>query len=288
MTEDPMTPFKAAQRLTKVLDDVFGKDRFEKEAVDLKSIVLDYSRAVSPEEPIEKIVGQDIKGCDGALVPSTREPRSWGILYNTKQNAGRINYTIGHELGHYLLHRDQIDDEGLYCDEESILRRNGEGIEKEADEFAANLLMPLNDYRRIAPPDKFIEFSVIEKAAKRYGVSLTAAALRWLEFTEMRAIMIVSNEGFVNWAKPSEPGLKTGIFLKTRNTMNEMPPSSLAQSGDFTDSNTLVADRQTPLWFGESCREICFKPANFDKQMTILQFEKSRDRVFVPNRKFSN
>jgi Zn-dependent peptidase ImmA (M78 family) len=92
----------------------------------------------------------------GALVYSETKPRQWGIAYHKNQSPGRKAFTLGHEFGHYILHRDLIEgdeqyDGGVYCDEESILQRDGKGIEKEADEFAATLLMPFHDFRRQLP-----------------------------------------------------------------------------------------------------------------------------------------
>ena len=46
------------------------------------------------------------------------------------------------------LTRDDGFKGGVFCNEDNILRRNGSGIEHEADQFAANLLMPLNDFRK--------------------------------------------------------------------------------------------------------------------------------------------
>ena len=64
---------------------------------------------------------------------------------------GEAAFTIGHEFGHYILHRQSIKliraTSSVYCDEEAITQRDGVGIEKEADIFAADLLMPFHDFR---------------------------------------------------------------------------------------------------------------------------------------------
>jgi len=38
-----------------------------------------------------------------------------------------------------------------------------------------------------------------------YEPRITAEILRWLEYTNRRSILIVSNEGFARWSKASEP-----------------------------------------------------------------------------------
>lgn len=73
------------------------------------------------------------------------EEGRWVIGVNSLQHPNRQRFTMGHEIGHFILHKDQIGD-GI---EDTLLFRAsgfGEpGIEKEANEFAAKLLMP-EDY----------------------------------------------------------------------------------------------------------------------------------------------
>ena len=112
------------------------------------------------------------------------------------------NLPTAHEFGHFFLHRKNLPN-GIECDERAVSQRNGKGIEKEADEFAAWLLMPLDDFRaRIGPDDK-PSLEDLVGVAERYGVSLTAAALRWLEYTNRRAVFVVSRDGGARWAKSS-------------------------------------------------------------------------------------
>ena len=70
------------------------------------------------------------------------EEGRWVIGVNSLQHPNRQRFTMGHEIGHFILHKDQIGD-GI---EDTLLFRAsgfGEpGIEKEANEFAAKLLMP--------------------------------------------------------------------------------------------------------------------------------------------------
>ena len=93
-----------------------------------------------------------------------------GVIYNESGvSLGRRISTISHEFGHYLLHRTKLPN-GIECDERVVTRREGKGIEKEADEFAAGLLMPLDDFRaRIGPDDK-PSLDDLAGAKDRYGV----------------------------------------------------------------------------------------------------------------------
>jgi Zn-dependent peptidase ImmA (M78 family) len=271
-------PLKEAARITKMLDTVFGEDRFDRNPVDISGLALEYSKAIDPQSPIHEVVARNILGCIGALVYSDGLPRQWAIMHQMHQSPGRRAFTIGHEFGHYILHRKLIESDssyrnGIYCDENSIVRRNGIGIEKEADEFAAALLMPLHDFRRQLPSKERPDFKLLSSLAKRYGVSLTATVLRWLEYTESRAIMIVSNEGFAHWAKSSDAAFKSGRFMRTKDVVFELPSKAIAVTRDFSEQAKTGILQPEGIWFPEPTTEMCFRSEQYDQEMTLLHFD---------------
>lgn len=97
------------------------------------------------------------------------------IYVNVDNSIARRTYTVAHELGHYFLGH-QPDEYGLY-------RRNNsysgtkEEKEKEADCFAANLLMPENMIRKELREYPFLKNS-IQLLADRFGVSPSAMTYR--------------------------------------------------------------------------------------------------------------
>lgn len=276
IAENETTPIKEAARLTRLLDASYGFDRFDNNQIDLAKLALDYSRQINPFEPIERVSSLSMNGCDGALYPSKTLPRTWGIVFNNSLSGGRKNFTIAHELGHYLIHRHKSPNNGFECTASNIEQGAGLDIEKEADKFAAYLLMPFNDFRSQIPATEYITFQKIIRASERYGSSITATILRWLEYTEVRAMMIVSNEGFINWSKSSNSAWRNGIYYRTVNKMNEMPVQSLAVSGNFTQNNILSQDSPKEIWFNQPCFETSFRDNIYDREITILQFHEER------------
>jgi Zn-dependent peptidase ImmA (M78 family) len=272
--------FKQAGRITQMLDKVLGEDRFDRAPVDVTNLALQYSAQTSPESPIRQVTKRDIPGCMGALVYGESKPRQWAIMYHHDQSPGRTAYTIGHEFGHYIMHRKLIDEDdrfdgGIYCDESSVLRREGSDIEQEADEFAANLLMPFHDFRRQISAKSVPNFDDLGKIADRYGVSLTAATLRWLEYTETRALLVVSNEGYAHWAKTSKAALKTGNFIKTRNTMYELPAAAVAVTQDFRQETVDGIQQQAGVWFKEPVVEMCIPSKRYEQELTLLHLPRT-------------
>lgn len=274
MTEKALRPLAEANRITMLLDKVFGDDRFDRAPVDMKELALGYSARNLGEEPIAMVEARNLgAGCAGTLVPSDTIPRRWAIAYDSRQSEGRRNFTIGHEFGHYVLHRHLLGPDGIRCGDKEILYRAGEGIEKEADEFAACILMPLHDFRRQIGPNEIPSFEKLGVMAKRYGVSLTAATLRWLENTERRSILVVSNEGFAHWAKSSRSAFKSGRFIRTKNEVFELPESAMAVTGEHADEAKQGLWRDPGVWFPEPVLEMCIRSARYDVELTLLHFE---------------
>jgi len=112
--------------------------------------------------------------------------RQYAIIgVNALHPKTRQAFTIAHELGHFLLHdhHDPVHVDRKFPvrlrDEKSSLGTDIE--EREANLFAAELLMPVNfveqDVKKIDSMDLEDE-STLKELAKRYGVSTQAMTIR--------------------------------------------------------------------------------------------------------------
>jgi hypothetical protein len=97
--------------------------------------------------------------------------------------------------------------------------------------FASTLLMPLDDFRRQVDGQP-ISFDLLGHCADRYGVSLTAAALRWTEIAPKRAVLVASRDDHMLWAKSNKAALKSGAYFATRKNTIELPGDALAHSNN--------------------------------------------------------
>jgi Zn-dependent peptidase ImmA (M78 family) len=103
-------------------------------------------------------------------------PEGYFITVNANHGPNRQRFTVAHEIAHYVLHRhligDGITDNALYRDD-----RIGEPRERQANRYAATLLMPrplvekawrngVNDYNALAAA---------------FEVSPAVAEIRWRE-----------------------------------------------------------------------------------------------------------
>lgn len=271
MTTDFSSPHRAASRLTHILD-AFGGTHGGRFPVDVVALAHEVGRLFQWPDPITDVKAASIPGFEGALFPN--EDRSeWMLLYNSQlRSPGRVRFTQAHELGHYLLHRAGRD--VFQCTDGDMLdwEQDEKNIELEADIFASHLLMPANDFR--AQVSGKVDLDLFSHCADRYGVSLTAAILKWLEFTEEKAILVMSREGFMNWAWSSKSARKAGAFFKTKARPLPIPDGSLAADGTIAHdrAGSPVSGR---VWFRHAdramvLREMKLYSEHYDSLLTLL------------------
>jgi Zn-dependent peptidase ImmA (M78 family) len=112
----------------------------------------------------------------------------------------KINYIIAHEIGHARLHNSLQ----FFVDNNHTLEdwyANG-AHEKEANEFAAELLMPADLFKRKVSKQK-LSLGLIEQTANYFGTSKTATFLRYREHGEYPVMIIFIENGIIKWKQCS-------------------------------------------------------------------------------------
>lgn len=275
------TPQKAANRLSKIMeafDNVHG-GRFP---VDVPMLAMEAAKIFGWSDPITEVTPVDIKSFDGALFPDN-ERKKWMLLYNSAMaSPGRIRFTQAHELGHYILHRKERP--AFQCSSDDMLEWEDKTIEAQADLFASYLLMPLDDFR--AQVTTTVDLELLGHCAERYGVSLTAAVLKWLQYTDENAVLILSRDGFMQWAFPSRPARRAGVFFSTRKQTIEVPVGSLAVAPGVKHERKGI-ELPAKIWFAHaeadtSVREMKVSSDQYDYVLSLLVLPRSAT-VWPPN-----
>ena len=95
----------------------------------------------------------------------------WTVLYNEGQSYVRSRFTIAHELAHFCLHRGNRDN---FEDDVFFRTESSDWMEKEANRFAGELLMPRDEFKKAV--DQGI--TNIDELARRFAVSTYAVRVR--------------------------------------------------------------------------------------------------------------
>lgn len=248
---DNFTPASAAITLSHWLNAAarVGLERFP---VDVEQLAKAVGSELKWTDHIVEVKAANIPRFEGGLF--SPDPGRWALLYNEQiTSSGRIRFTQAHELGHFLLHRTIQD--SFECSQADVVRW-GPGqkvLESQADEFASGLLLPIKQFRA-ATSGQPIDFEVLSAASTQFGVSLTAACLRWIRSTEESAVLVLSRDGFIDWSVSSDKAFKNGVYIKTRDVVVELPSGSLA-ADETRDSSRNGEHVALNTWFEHAHRD---------------------------------
>ncbi|MBF8802150.1 ImmA/IrrE family metallo-endopeptidase [Pseudomonas asiatica] len=236
-------PKSEANRITKILR-MAGFDQFP---VNVRDVALEFSKNVCPEAPISAIKQVSIPSFEGMLARSPKGDK-WMIGINEDlASSGRINFTIAHEFGHYILHRDLQQNFECAPKDMHTWDALGKKNETEADVFASYLLMPADDFRNQVSGHEF-SIELMRHCADRYDVSLTAAALKWREIAPGRVVVVAAKDGFLDWSSSNDRAFRSGAYLATSKEPVEVPAASvLTRAARSAQGEKARIDAQT--WF---------------------------------------
>lgn len=254
------------------------------------AIDLEVVRQMLPDTPygagvreIKMPMALGIDSCEGMLVRNPKDAAEWGIFFNGKASYERQRFTIAHELGHFILHRNQRAN--FSCDKESVYSGADtiRDIEREADDFASNLLMP-GDLLRDWSSGRQIDLHVLSAIAQRFEVSFEALCIRFIKFTPQRAILVYWDNGFVKYEWRSSSAVKTRARIRRNDDPAEPPPGTLA-ADIGVEQEWDGEEMSAAIWCAEEAphmklREFKHSYGARDRVLTLLLLENAEPRTW--------
>ena len=141
----------------------------------------------------------DLKNCDGRLV--MKNGRSIVTIDSKIEFQQRKRYVLAHELGHIILHADKA---ASFTDDDSTLEGYKKGPqEKQANDFAAELLMPTDLFKAACHQRKFSP-DLIRELAEKFNTSLTSTVYRFAELGSHPIAAFYSKNGVNQYWKKSD------------------------------------------------------------------------------------
>ena len=213
---------------------------------------------VASTEEIQIEARQDMHGATGAIF-LTDDP----VIFPPKNmSEGLLNFTLGHELAHYFLsdHPAQIiADGGKHFSRGGAFSTKKPIIEREADFFSANFLMPRGLTTRLLEKNK-VGLDGILNLHETARSSITSAAIRTSQCDPYPIMMVmVGNDGQVEYAFTS-PSFRDSIPTRQLARDSIIPNASPAYHMS-NGSGTYSGEREQRVssskeWFGEGNRRI--------------------------------
>lgn len=171
--------------------------------------------AIAAKEGIRLAPGS-YDGCfDGRIEYHSRAGKF--ILYYADEtpfrNEGRVRFSVAHELGHYYIaeHREYLLSGVWHGSHADFVSDNR--LEREADCFAASLLMPSELFRQTVRNLGRLGCNLQDLAnlADRFRTSLTSTAIRYCQHNFEATSVILSRKGRVCYHVPSEDMRRLGF-----------------------------------------------------------------------------
>jgi len=210
------------------------------------------------------------------LMPSNK---SVGSVLINQASKPRMRFTLAHELFHFLspLHKP-VGQGGFTCDKAALkisshrtqLRTRYERQEAEANQFAAEILMPRSRIKRRLGQEPSLEH--VLAMADEFHVSKEAAAVHYASLHDDAVGIIFSRNGRVRYAVKSEDcpwlvhaerGAKLPSLIASKTKSLSLPEefdangwttTSQDEVGDDVQIQTLYQDKgyaMSLLWFAE-------------------------------------
>lgn len=216
-------------------------------------------------------------GVSGMLL---RNGNSFGILYATNvPSEGFQNFSIAHELGHYLLdgHPEWIFRNNTDAHSSHAGFVSADPFEVEADHYAAGLLMPDPMFSSALRREKD-GIEGIKSLANLCRTSLTATATRYVQRTSIPACVVMSTGNRIDYCFLSDamkefPGL-------TWPRKGELLPQEVATARFNREARNILEARQDEVdedlqrWFGGErrveIREEILGLGRYGRTLTVL------------------
>jgi Zn-dependent peptidase ImmA (M78 family) len=173
---------------------------------------------------------------------------------------GARRFAIAHELGHWELHAEYS--QLFLCTEADMRDYERSPLEIEANNFASELLMPSVLFRPLcenADPS----LTLVSNLAEQFRTSLTATAIRFVNESRHRCIVVCSDNEHVKWWKRREDG--TRLWLEKEQVIHRHSMAWECFKGlDVPDK---VASVPAEAWFGHMPFEL--NAAVFEQSIRI-------------------
>lgn len=153
--------------------------------------------AIAYDSSVE-VIYKAMTGCEATLVGY--RDRAIATI-NPSIVRGRERFSVAHELGHWHLHRGRsfkcrVDDPGANLSSNLVL-------EKEADAFAAHLLMPKRIFKPAVVQFPQPTFQQLTDVATAFETSLMATALRFAAINTAPVIVACYSRSGKRWGFPA-------------------------------------------------------------------------------------
>jgi hypothetical protein len=216
-------------------------------------------RDIALQLEIRAIESLAVRSLDGMLVLGDGDDEGSAIIFvNETQSGQRVRFTIGHELGHWLIPSHTLNQKNFACSKQQMRSTEVhkkttplERIEVEANIFSSELLLPEKEFKRDLRVLPEPCLSNIIKLSNTYDVSKLATARRFVTLNDHPCAIIQSHDRFITHTYKN-----IDFPFMAIKSENPLPPRSIsAQDSDLSDSYSEMLPSDWKNWLANKPAE---------------------------------
>ena len=185
------------------------------------SVPVDPLELAAKESPLLRVQSGNFGDAFDGQLEYHSAPGCFLLLFNTRldvsdeKHSPRTRFSVAHELGHYHLepHHQYLRSGGLPHPSRAEFHAD-DVVEKEADAFAAGLLMPTREVSKQINCSNEFNLEAVVRVAEEFEVSLVAAAIRCAKLCHYPAAVAGLRPGKSPWFEWSPMLKDAGCFRR--------------------------------------------------------------------------
>lgn len=217
------------------------------------------------------VIEKDLRNSDGRLV--MKNGRSIVTVDSKIEFSQRKRYVLAHELGHMLLHPDK---EASFTDDDTTIEGYKKGPqEKEANDFAAELLMPEKLFREACKKKKFSPL-LISELSEKFNTSMTSTVYRYIDLGNHPIAAFYSKSGKIQyWKKSQDMYYRIPDFNKLPIPEDSVAEEFYKYKRIYAKNDIQPVDKSTWFELGKydkntSMYEYCIITPRYDSVLSIV------------------
>jgi Zn-dependent peptidase ImmA (M78 family) len=231
---------------------------------------------------IEEISSMPTESFEGMLVIT--DERGF-IFFNEASHIKRQRFTIGHELGHWLIPSHRNGDKAKFsCSKKqtelsSISKKSKpeDKIEVEANRFSSEILIPEREFKRDIRVFNQPDITNLKYLSDLYNTSLSSICLRYVKLSDFSCAIIQSFDYQIKNIFPSKSFPKLSISLKEGSPIPPRSRTALPTKAEI--SETLPVDwvnwlEEKPDHRAELYEQVLIQRGDY--RTTLLFFDDSK------------
>lgn len=209
-----------------------------------------------------------------------RDKQKFILFYPTRPDGSlsqRQRFSVGHELGHYYLdaHREALIQGTSHSSTPGFICK--EAFEREADEFAASLMIPQKFIEKRLERRDFMDLKSVIALAGECQTSSQCAAIRYATFTGEPCSVILSCRGKICFSVASDDSRERGFAYVSRIPSGAAVVAAAEEPRTIKERSCNASDWFDGRWSDPRAHEESYGLGYGDLVLTLLSLEFARE-----------